>query len=208
MHAAGGHRRADVPHARQGPEVGDEAAGDMRGVKARERVVHREERAGRRQQAGREFVPPLQALAHQEEHGARDADEERGARPLAAGARAPDEGRGYEQDQGAAQAAPDVEHPDVGRLFLKIEFNGGYLAQVGRKLRKVVELGLADLRVAFDMVSAAPAAILGLGESWGIRPGARADLLIADAEDVDDLVATGATNRAVLVGGRLVAGTL
>jgi cytosine deaminase len=58
------------------------------------------------------------------------------------------------------------------------------------------------------MISSAPAAIIGLSTGWGIRPGARADLLIADAEDVEDLVATGAKNRAVLVGGRLVAGQL
>ena len=41
---------------------------------------------------------------------------------------------------------------------------------------------------------------LGLARIRGIREGARADLLITDAEDVDDLVATGAVNRIVLVG--------
>jgi hypothetical protein len=33
-------------------------------------------------------------------------------------------------------------------------------------------------------------------------------LLIADAADPGDLVATGSINRAVIVGGRVVAGTL
>jgi cytosine deaminase len=58
------------------------------------------------------------------------------------------------------------------------------------------------------MVSCVPASMIGLGADWGIRPGARADLLIADAEDPGDLLATGSSNRAVLVGGRLVAGVL
>jgi cytosine/adenosine deaminase-related metal-dependent hydrolase len=65
-----------------------------------------------------------------------------------------------------------------------------------------------DRRVAFDMVASEPASILGLGSNWGIHEGARADLLITDADDPEDLVASGATKRAVLVGGRVVAGTL
>ncbi len=58
------------------------------------------------------------------------------------------------------------------------------------------------------MVASVPASIIGLGSSWGIHQGARADLLITDADDPEDLVATGSIKRAVLVGGRLVAGTL
>lgn len=38
------------------------------------------------------------------------------------------------------------------------------------------------------IVSYAPADILGLKDSYGIKPGARADLLIADAVDAADLV--------------------
>jgi cytosine/creatinine deaminase len=88
-----------------------------------------------------------------------------------------------------------------------VPIGSGDLLEVARWTLAAGQLGLADLRVAFDLVSAAPAAILGL-ENRSIAPGARADLLIADAEDVEDLVATGARDRAVLVGGRLVAGTL
>jgi cytosine deaminase len=84
----------------------------------------------------------------------------------------------------------------------------GDLLELARWTVVAGHLGLRDLRTAFDMISAAPAAIMGLSAGWGIRPGARADLLITDAEDVEDLVATGAKNRAVLVGGRLVAGQL
>ena len=100
-----------------------------------------------------------------------------------------------------AAASDNIQDP-----FLPI--GSGDLLEVARWTLAAGQLGLADLRAAFDLVSAAPAAILGLGASWGIAIGARADLLIADAEDVEDLVATGANNRAVLVAGRLVAGTL
>jgi len=58
------------------------------------------------------------------------------------------------------------------------------------------------------MVSSAPARLLGLEQDYGIRPGARADLLIAPAEDAADLVASGPLSRTVLVNGKVVAGTL
>ncbi len=68
--------------------------------------------------------------------------------------------------------------------------------------------GSPIIATAFDMVASVPASIIGLGSSWGIHQGARADLLITDADDPEDLVATGSIKRAVLVGGRLVAGAL
>lgn len=89
-----------------------------------------------------------------------------------------------------------------------IPTGSGDLLEVARWTLLAGHLGLADLPLAFGMVTETPANILGLGANWGIRPGARADLLITDAEDPDDLVATGPMNRAVMVGGRLVAGAL
>src|SRR5262245_8060282 len=100
-----------------------------------------------------------------------------------------------------AAASDNIQDP-----FLPI--GSGDLLEVARWTLAAGQLGLADLRAAFDLVSAAPAAILGLGANWGIAIGARADLLIADAEVVEDRVGRGAKNRAVLVAGRLVAGTL
>jgi cytosine/adenosine deaminase-related metal-dependent hydrolase len=47
---------------------------------------------------------------------------------------------------------------------------------------------------------------MGLQRDGGIDVGARADLLIAPATDVDDLVASGPLQRIVLVGGRDVSG--
>jgi cytosine deaminase len=58
------------------------------------------------------------------------------------------------------------------------------------------------------MVSTVPAGLMGLGSDWGIREGAQADLLIADAASVEDLVAGGALRRQVMVGGRIVASTV
>ena len=89
-----------------------------------------------------------------------------------------------------------------------IPTGSGDLLEIARWTLLAGHLGLADLPAAFAMVTDVPAAIMGLGSDWGIREGARADLLITEAGDVDDLVATGAMSRAVFVGGRLVAGTL
>jgi cytosine deaminase len=65
-----------------------------------------------------------------------------------------------------------------------------------------------DLRRAFEMVSTVPAALMGLGSDWGIREGARADLLIGDAASLEDLVAGGALQRQVMHDGRVVASTV
>jgi cytosine/creatinine deaminase len=69
-------------------------------------------------------------------------------------------------------------------------------------------LGLTDVGNAFDLVTSSPATIMGLEREWGIKPGARADFLITDAEDQEDLVASGALDRLVMVGGRVVSGQL
>lgn len=82
----------------------------------------------------------------------------------------------------------------------------GDLLEIARWTLLAGHLGLGDLNIAFDMVSRTPAAIMGLGQDWGIRPGARADLLITDGEDPEDLVATGALTRTVMVAGRVVSG--
>ena len=100
-----------------------------------------------------------------------------------------------------AAASDNIQDP-----FIPI--GSGDLLEIARWTLVAGHLGLTDLGTAFDMVSAIPAGIIGLGNDWGIRIGARADLLITDAEDVDDLVATGAINRTVLVAGRVVAGAL
>ena len=84
----------------------------------------------------------------------------------------------------------------------------GDLLEIARWTLLAGHLGLNDLAPAFDMVSRAPAQIMGLADNGGIREGARADFLITDADDHEDLVASGALTRAVMVGGRVVAGAL
>ena len=100
-----------------------------------------------------------------------------------------------------AAASDNIQDP-----FIPV--GSGDLLEIARWTMLAGHLGLADLQTAFDMVSSAAAAAIGLGGNWGIRAGARADLLITNASDIDDLVATGPQVRAVLVGGRLVSGSL
>jgi cytosine deaminase len=100
-----------------------------------------------------------------------------------------------------AAASDNIQDPFVPT-------GSGDLLEVARWTLLSGQLGLNDHRAAFDMVASVPASIVGLGSTWGIHQGGRADLLIADADDPEDLVATGAIKRAVFVGGRLVAGAL
>jgi cytosine deaminase len=100
-----------------------------------------------------------------------------------------------------AAASDNIQDP-----FIPV--GSGDLLEVARWTMVAAHFGLHDLGRAFDMVSAVPAAIMELGANWGLKVGARADLLISDAEDIHDLVAAGPLQRTVMVAGRLVAGTL
>jgi len=81
------------------------------------------------------------------------------------------------------------------------------LLEIGRWALLAGHLGSNDLPRAYEMVTSAPAKLLGF-EDYGVREGARADLLITDAIDGADLVASGSLARCVLMNGRIVAGTL
>ncbi len=84
----------------------------------------------------------------------------------------------------------------------------GDLLEIARWTLLAGHLGLNDLEKAFGMVTSAPAQLLGFGDDYGVRVGARADLLITDAHDAADLIAGGPLARTVIVGGRVVAGKL
>jgi cytosine deaminase len=99
-----------------------------------------------------------------------------------------------------AAASDNVQDPFVPT-------GSGDLLEIARWTLLAGQLGLGDLRKAFEMVSAVPAQMMGLGQDWGIREGARADILVARADSVDDLVAGGTLDRTVLFGGRVVAST-
>jgi cytosine/creatinine deaminase len=96
-----------------------------------------------------------------------------------------------------AAASDNIQDPFVPT-------GSGDMLEIARWTLLAGHLGLDDLNTAFDMVSRAPATIMGLRQDWGIRPGARADLLITDGKDAGDLVASGSLNRTVMVGGRIV----
>jgi len=100
-----------------------------------------------------------------------------------------------------AAASDNIQDPFVPS-------GSGDLLEIARWALLAAHLGSNDLGRAFEMVSSAPARLLGLEQDYGIRPGARADLLIAPAEDAADLVASGPLSRTVLVNGKVVAGTL
>lgn len=105
------------------------------------------------------------------------------------------------QDAGVpvAAASDNIQDPFVPP-------GSGDLLELARWALLAAHLGSNELGRAFEMVSSAPARLLGLDGEYGIRPGARADLLIAPAEDAADLVASGPLARTVLVNGRVVAG--
>jgi len=100
-----------------------------------------------------------------------------------------------------AAASDNIQDPFVPT-------GSGDMLEIARWTLLSAHLGLNDVAKAYDLVSSSPAAIMGLGKDWGIHKGARADLLVTDAEDQEDLVASGSLNRAVMVGGRVVSGRL
>jgi cytosine deaminase len=79
----------------------------------------------------------------------------------------------------------------------------GDLVEIARWTLLAGHLGLNDLSVACNMVAATPAKLMGLAD-WGLHVGARADLLITAAASVEDLVASGAPERLIMVGGRFI----
>lgn len=83
----------------------------------------------------------------------------------------------------------------------------GDMLEIARWTFLAGHLDANELPHAFAMASAIPAGLLGLTD-YGLHEGARADLLITDAESAADLVASGPLQRTVLFGGRCVAGQL
>jgi len=84
----------------------------------------------------------------------------------------------------------------------------GDLLEIARWTLLAAHLGSHERPRAFRMITREPARLLGVGDDHGLRVGARADLLITDAEDAADLVAGGPFLRTVLKDGCIVSGTL
>jgi len=98
-----------------------------------------------------------------------------------------------------ASASDNIQDPFVPS-------GSGDLLEIARWTLLAGHLGSNDLGKAFEMVSSVPARLLGCGDPYGIRVGARADLLVTAAADPADLVASGPLARTVLVNGRVVSG--
>ena len=96
-----------------------------------------------------------------------------------------------------ATASDNIQDPFV-------PIGSGDLLEMARWTVVAAHFGLGDLRTVFEMVSSMPAQMIGLGADWGIRKGARADLLIARAETIEDVVASGALERTVMIAGQVV----
>lgn len=84
----------------------------------------------------------------------------------------------------------------------------GDMLEIARWTLLAAHFASTELGRAFTMASSLPARLLGVDGDYGLRENARADFLITDAEDIADLVAGGALQRTVMVGGRIVAGRL
>jgi cytosine deaminase len=84
----------------------------------------------------------------------------------------------------------------------------GDMLEIARWTLLAGHLGFSDIGRAYKMVTQSPAEIMGLGKSYGMHVGARADIIVSAAEDVEDLVASGPPLRYVFVEGRPVVGAL
>lgn len=83
----------------------------------------------------------------------------------------------------------------------------GDMLEIARWTLLAGNLMADELRDVHRMVTDIPARLMGLGEDYGIRPGAWADLVLTDCEDTDTLVAGGPMQARVLARGRLVSET-
>lgn len=83
----------------------------------------------------------------------------------------------------------------------------GDLLETARWTFLAAQFDARELGAVFCMVTTVPAEMMKLS-NYGIYEGARADLLITEAEDEEDLVASGANRRIVFVGGKLAAGQI
>lgn len=82
----------------------------------------------------------------------------------------------------------------------------GNMLETARWAYLAGHLGAGELSRAYTMITRAPADIMGFGADYGVHENARADLVVSDGEDGEDLVASGPLIRRVFLEGRQVAG--
>ncbi|MGO9418196.1 amidohydrolase family protein [Roseiarcus sp.] len=86
-----------------------------------------------------------------------------------------------------------------------IPTGSGDMLEIARWTLLAGHLHASELPIAYGMATHVPAGLLGLGADYGIKAGARADLLITDCEDAERLVAGGPDRMIVLSRGRPIA---
>lgn len=96
-----------------------------------------------------------------------------------------------------ATASDNIQDPFVPT-------GSGDMLEMGRWTLLAGHLHADDLAAVLPMITEIPARLMGLRD-YGLREGARADLVITDCEDATDLIAGGPGRRIVLAKGRPVA---
>ncbi|KKB84389.1 deaminase [Devosia limi DSM 17137] len=94
-----------------------------------------------------------------------------------------------------ATASDNIQDPFVPT-------GSGDMLEIARWTLLASHLHADNLDTVFTMITHAPARLMGYGQDYGMRTGARADLVIADCADVIDLVSRGPDRCVALVGGR------
>ncbi|MFN3824716.1 MAG: amidohydrolase family protein [Pseudorhodobacter sp.] len=96
-----------------------------------------------------------------------------------------------------ATASDNIQDPFVPT-------GSGDMLEIGRWTLLAGHLRGDELKTVHRMITETPAQLMGLGNDYGLREGALADLVISDCEDTDTLIAGGADHMRVLSKGRLV----
>ncbi len=99
-----------------------------------------------------------------------------------------------------ATASDNIQDPFVPT-------GSGDMLEIARWTLLAGNLMADELRDVHRMITDIPAGLMGLGEDYGIRAGAWADLVLTDCEDTATLVAGGPVQSRVLARGRLVSET-
>lgn len=96
-----------------------------------------------------------------------------------------------------AAASDNIQDPFVPT-------GSGDMLEIARWTLLASHLHADNMDTVYDMITHAPARLMGLGADYGLQKGARADFVITDSEDVVDLVSRGPTRRLVCVNGKIV----
>jgi cytosine deaminase len=86
-----------------------------------------------------------------------------------------------------------------------IPTGSGDMLETARWTLLAGHLHATELPIAYGMATHGAAGLMGLGADYGLKPGARADMLITDCEDAERLVAGGWDRMIVLSRGRPIA---